>query len=369
MDASVLVLLDLGDVLTKGLIVQGSRIRRFRLPSVVAHRLLNPHAAGALLLDDGRQFPRLADFDPSRFPRARSYPGATEFLGAVREDEHPINSARFVGSLAAVHGSDRSLLGRHPTDDNVDALVHKALMLVPETVDDTEVVFVIDLGAKAETILRYCEKTPRRARLSTWSFVRSSLHRRDVTYRTRVLDAADCALAVLPTELDLAKVGAVLLIDVGYLRTKMALVSTEGCEQQEELTHLGIADCVQRILRDGQELGLIEDEVAVLRAFEQGRSKIELAGRAFDVHAAFDSAKASLERELERAAHRVLMDRFARRAEPCRGLAIVGGGASVVGEGLAQRLRQSFQFDSVWVGRDASFLLVEGARRRLLESG
>jgi hypothetical protein len=113
---------------------------------------------------------------------------------------------------------------------------------------------------------------------------------------------------------------------------------------------------------------LIEDEVAVVRAFEQGQGQLRLPDQTFDVSQAYEGARRALVEEVGRAAERVLLQRFARRGELCRGLAVIGGGAAVAGQDLAERLATSSRFDGVWIAKGASFLLVEGARRQWASS-
>jgi hypothetical protein len=361
------LLLDLGDVLTKGFILSEQRVRRFRFPSVTATRLLEVgQEDGSLLLDEHQSMPRLSDFDPKLFPRVRSYPGGERFLASLRSEGHLLHAARFVGSVAASYGADRRLLGCEPSVANVEAIVRKALTLLPKDCARVKAVLVIDQGAKADAIVRHCNQGPREVRVTRWSYLRSEREARRVTYEPRIIDAAECALAILPDGSGPEAIGAVMLVDVGYLRTKLAIVSSLGCEAQQELHGLGIADCVQRVLRDGQELGLIEDEVAVIRSFEQGwGGRVQVADRTFEVGAAFESARAALEQELAKSVQKMQMDWFSRHAQVCGGLAILGGGAAIVGSGLVARLEESLHFDAVWVAAAKSYGLVEGARRRL----
>jgi hypothetical protein len=154
-----------------------------------------------------------------------------------------------------------------------------------------------------------------------------------------------------------------LLIDVGHFRTKFALLSENGCELQSEL-ELGSADCVRRVLRDGQDRGLVADEFAVVRALEVVRENaISVNGRRVDVGAPLESARRALEEELVRAVHRLLLEQYERSGESCQAAAVIGGGAASLGASLAARLEASaIGLRTVWVSPDPNFLLVEGAR-------
>ncbi len=363
----MLLLLDLGDAFTKGIAVEAGRTQRLRFPSVVASRLLSGDEESApLLVDDRQALPRPADFDPSRYPRTRSYPGGEEFLSEVRGQLAA--QARFAGWPAAAYGQDRQLLGNHPTSENITTLVRKALILLSGSgfdCSDTQLVFVVDQGAKAEAVLRYAEAAPWSATIVVQGFKRQSPRRIRLEVRCSVIDGAPCAVAALPDEIGVERVERLLLIDIGYLRTKLAIVSAAGCEHQEQLAGLGVSDCVQRILRDGQEQGLVEDEFAVIRAMEHpDGGELEVAGRRFDIGKTLASAQRALEEELARAARRVVVDLYGRGGAVCRGVAIVGGGAAVVGAGLAKRLRAlELGLETAWVADDTDFLLATGAQR------
>jgi hypothetical protein len=370
MAAALRLYLDLGDLFTKAVVVDPPRHKKLRFPSAVAHRLLDaPNAATELLIDEQRPLQRPIGFDAAQYVRTRSYPGAEAVLGQVR-DQAPVTGARYAGWQAATFGADREVLGTHPTAQNVDALVHKALILTKAASGrDVQVVFVLDAGAKAETILRYAQQSPRTAAFEVRSLQQPEPRRVELNVRSRVVDAADCAAAALPSHCSLQELERLLVIDIGYLRTKLTIVSTQGCEHQEQLDSLGVSDCINRILRDGQDRGLVEDEFAVIHALEKSApSALEVAGRWFEVTEPLRRAREGLEQELERAARRMLLGYFGRRAQLCRGAIVLGGGAALVGAGLIARLRASdVGLSHTWAATDPSFFLLEGAEQ--LESG
>lgn len=362
--APLTLLLDLGDAFTKALALGEARRQRVRFPSVVAHELLRggPEMA-TLAFDEQVQLPRLSDFDAEKYPRTRSFAGSNDFVNLLR-DRAPARGARFAGGIAAVYGADRRLFGMHPTEDNVDALLRKAFLLLASGERcDADVVFVIDVGAKANTITRYAQLAGRKFFIEAHKHFRSNVRRIHIAARTICVDATDCVRAALPAELATERVGRTLIIDIGYLRTKFAIVSGEGCEHQQA-EHLGVSDCVYRILRDGQEQGLVEDEYAVIRALEACRpERFEVAGRSFDVRAPFESACDALQRELVRVARRIVLEQFGRSGEMCRGVAVIGGGAAIVGARIAEQLKSAIGLSVTWVSSDTSDLLLEGARR------
>lgn len=360
-------MLDLGDVFTKGLAQHGAKQNSFRFPSAIASRLVKAdQPPTALLLDEGASpLERAADFDAARYPRWRSYPGAKGFAkGAWNVHGKPVRGARFSGWLAAVHGADRVLLGHHPSERNVEALVHRAIIEAASGASRAELTFVVDAGAKAEAVARYARRGPRFVEFLSWTFQERTPRRFRVELDLHIVDAAVCAAGRLPPELTLAQVGRVLLMDVGYLRTKLYIVSNEGCDHQEILD-LGVSDCVRRILRDGQEQDLVEDEFAIIRAIEASQDVIDVAGRRYSVGSILRSAASNLEQELAKGARRALVTHYERGGKPCSIAALIGGGAAVVGEGLTGRLRGlEFGLDRIWV--DSSHdLLVKGATNML----
>lgn len=356
------LLLDLGDVFTKGVVVGPEGVRRFRFPSVVSRRLMERgRERTELLLDGERSWPAPVDFEPRRYPRTRSYPGAARVL----EEARPVAGARFAGWLAAKYGADRELLGTQPTEHNVEALVRKALLTAGIGRGRVRLVLVVDpAGPKAHAIHRYAESSPHRVEIEVHQLRRNATRRVDVTVACEVLDAAACAAEVLPRRISPANVGWLLVVDVGYLRAKLAVLSPTGCDQQRQLPGHGVSDCVHRLLRDGAEQGLVEDELAVMRALERSKDTIEVADRRFDVGASFEASRLDLEHDLARVVRAALLDHFDRRGEPCRAVAIVGGGAAIAGEGLAATLRDDgLGVDETWVARAPGYLLVEGAIR------
>jgi hypothetical protein len=196
------------------------------------------------------------------------------------------------------------------------------------------------------------------------NYRRSKRRTLQISMRGRCVDAMDCARAALPPEAAIDRVGRTLVVDIGYLRSKFAVLAKAGCEHQEEVEGLGVSECVYRILRDGQEHGLMEDEFAVVRALEAGSpERLEIAGRVFDVRRIFDSARAVLEAELARVARRIVLEQLERRGETCRALAIIGGGAELVGAGLAERLKNELGLHGAWSNAGSGDLLLKGARR------
>ena len=362
MSASLSLFLDLGDMFTKGLAAGAARCESVRFPSVVARTLLRGgREMEGLALNDGLILPRLSGFESRKYPRTRSFRGSAEFVRVVGE-RPPQSAARFAGGIAAVYGADRRLLGVHPTKDNVDALVRKAFLLVaPAERCDVEIVFVVDVGRKADVVLRYAAECPRDVIIEIHNYRRKSSRNLSVSARGRCIDAMACARAALPPEVAIERAGRTLVLDVGYLRSKFAVLSQSGCDHQEQVEGLGVSECVYRILRDGQDQGLMEDEFAVVRALEAcPPERFEIAGRRFDVRKIFESARATLEDELVRAARRIVLHQLERRGETCRAVAIIGGGARVVGSGVADRLKSELGLVT-WVG--AADLLLEGARR------
>ncbi len=357
--------LDLGDLMTKG-IATGAKLRdRFRFPSVVARELLRDRTAavGGLLLDESKQLPRLADFDARQYPRARSFPGGTEFVSKVSALP-TVRGARFAGWLAAGYGLDRELLALAPTADNIDALVHKAV-LVAGTGDEgraeVAVTLVIDLGPKSTALQEYAVAGPHRSTIAVRSYRSFEPRRVEMSVRAQIVDAAACAYRGVP--LAWRETGRVLVADIGYLRTKLSIVSREGCEAQTECDGLGAADCVRRVLRDAQEQGLVEDELAVIRALERGRGgTIEVEGRTFDVRAALTAAQQALGQEVAQAVARFVSERFRLAGTSCRRVALIGGGAALAGACVVAELARLDLGLESWVAERPAFLLVEGAR-------
>lgn len=371
MAASLRLFLDLGDILTKGIAVRRGRSRRFVFPSVVARRLLGgaqrSSALGCdggarrtdLLLDNQENLLRLADFEPDKYPRTRSYPRED----ACRDEIQAVPRARYAGRLAVALGADRQLLGRHPTEENIDALVHRAFFRSAEGCRTAEVIFVLDTGAKAQAILRYAEASPRSTAFLKWKIRRPQPLLVQLRMRGRVVDAADCAAAALPPGVSLQQVRQLLLLDIGYLRTKLAIMSTDGCEHQEQLDGLGVSDCIRRILRDGQEQELVEDEYAVIKALERSHRTIEVAGRRFDIGSILESARRGVEEELARAAKRAITGHYGKSSDACKVVAIIGGGAAVIGKGVEARIKElGVGLDTAWITGDTRFFLLEGAR-------
>jgi hypothetical protein len=357
---SLILFLDLGDVFTKGLCIGHTRREWLLFPSIVAHELLRggPEMA-KLVLDEHASLPRLSDFDAQKYPRTRSFRGSDDFVRLVQE-RPPTMGARFAGGIAAVYGADRQLLGMHPTSDNVEALVRKAFLLSVENENaGVEVVFVVDIGPKADTITRYSESGPRRMHLEVHNYRHVTPRALKLELRTRTVDAMACAHAALPSELASERV---IIIDIGYLRTKFAILSEHGAEHQEQ-ADLGVSDCVYRILRDGQDHGLVEDEFAVIVALEKSPpERFEVAGRHFDVRQTLDSACRALQEEVLRAARRIVLAHYRRSAQTCAAAAIIGGGAALVGAALADRLKRELGIDASWVSENDPSLLVKGAR-------
>jgi hypothetical protein len=359
--AATVLFLDLGDAFTKAIVTGGAR---WRFPSVVAHRLISEPADMAdLSLGPSRAVSRPVGFDARNYPRTRSYRGADGFVQRVRTEAR-IPGARFAGGIAAVYGAGRQTLGDHPAVENVDALVHKAL--IATSVDDSllaKLVLVVDIGAKADAILRWAATPRRQFAIDVCNYRGEGSRSLDVSVECEVVDAARCAAIALPTELAPTNGRRTLVIDIGHLRTKIAIVSEEGCELQLELPELGLEGCVRRILRDCQEHGLFEDEYAVMRALEEGADVIDVAGRRFDVKVPFEHAVSELEQELGRAIRRAVVEHFRSRGDSCHAVAVIGGGAAIAGARLAGRVQRDLQLASTWVAKAADFHVVEGARR------
>jgi len=359
----VRLFLDLGDLVTKGLAVRGGQRKYLRFPSAVARELLprDGSAEASLVLDEHDELPRPHDFDAESYPRKRSYPHGQAFLDKVQ----PVRRARFAGWPAAAYGADRQLLGAHPSEDNIDALVRKAFMQCAIGAKEIEVVFVLDFGAKADAIARYASVSPRTVKFKAWVAGRPKPRSVELCVQARVVDAADCLAAALPAQVSVAQAGRVLILDIGYARSKLAVISNEGCELLHGLDGLGVSNCVRRILRDGQERGLVEDELALINALEKSDRTIQIAGRRFDIGRELDSATSALAEELAAAVRKTVLEHYRRRGELCGALAIAGGGASVVGAALLQVLQTAdLGVGSMWVAPDPNFLLVNGARIR-----
>ncbi len=359
------LLLDLGDVFTKGLAIGPLGRRRLRFPSVVARRLLTRAPEPAELLLEGQpELLRPTDFDPSDYRRTRSYPGAAAFLENFRVQAET-RGARYAGWQAATYGADRQVLGTDPGRDNLDALLHKALILArPMLEREVEIVFLVDSGPKAHAIQRYAEQLPPRVTFDVRSVRDRTPRRVELALAARLLDAAACAARVLPGEFSAE---AVLLADIGYFRTKLSVIAREGCQHQEQLDGWGVGTCVQRILRDEQEHGLVEDEFAVMRALERSvGGRLRVADREFDVTHSLGRAGDALALELGQAARRVALHYYGRRGDACRRVAIIGGGAAVVGPKLAANLaRAGCGLENHWTTPDTGFLLLQGAELAL----
>ena len=369
------IYLDLGDAFAKATAegaprpsgADGPARARVRFPSVVATRLLDPGAEGhTLLLDSSEPVLRPVDFDPRAHPRTGSYGGAQEFLEMASSRPAPPRS-RFAGRLAAIYGADRQWLGIDPSDENVAALVHKALMLLcPPQFTDAEFVFVVDSGAKAAALSRYVSTLPRVAEFEVRTYRHAEARRLRVRLAGRTIDAPACAVAALPTEVVPDRQRRLLLIDIGHFRTKFAVFSAEGCELQDELP-MGMADCVRRVLRDGPELGLVVDEFALIRALEgEGlrQGVIALGKRRFDIAAPLSTAQRAVEEELEKSVRRLLLEYYGRGGGICSTAVLLGGGAVVFGRSLGARLEAcQIGLAATWIAPDPSFFLVAGAER------
>ena len=361
-DGPLRLFLDLGDLFTKALAVRGAS-KRVRFPSVVAHDLLDESEAGArLLLYSEKPLQRPVGHDPKQHTRLRSYPGKKEELREARLRGHPAAGARFAGRMAVLFGADRVTLGESCEEENIDALVHKALLKTASGCRNVEIVYIIDQGPKSASVERYA-RAERTIEMLRWTFKDPEPEHMKLEVRGEVVDAAECVAVALPEEIGLASGGRVLVVDVGYTRTKLAMVTREGCESQTQLPDLGFSDCVRRVLRDGQSQGLVEDEFAIVWALERSKGIIGVADRRFDVGAMLDKAGAAVVVELGRAVKRCLVQDFGRHMEVCRTIALVGGGAAGLGEALGAHLRAlDLGLETIWISPDPSYVLVEGAR-------
>jgi len=363
MPAPVQLIVDLGDLLTKVFAEQSGRDKRLRFPSVVAHRLIDKAAPDAqLLLDERNRLDRLSNFDPRKYPRTRSYPTAGQVLTLAK----PVPGARFAGWLAAKLGADRQLLGRFPEHDLIDALLRKALIQLKRAHFDCREVrvrLVVDFGAKADALVTYA-KTVRRASLMVHNIRHPEPQRVDIALEFEIADAADCASRALPPELRPDRMGHVALIDIGYLRSKLAVLTPVGCSQQQQADGLGVSDCVRRLLRDEQENGLIEDELAVVYALERSQEVIAVAGREFPIARTLAVARRAVVEELAAAVKRVALAHYQAHGEACSAVAVIGGGAALLGRDLVTRVKElEIGMDASWIADDPSYTLIEGARR------
>jgi hypothetical protein len=335
-----------------------------RFPSAVAHALVGaaPPAADDLLLGDPGAFVRPAGFDPARAPRVRSYPGGDDFLRQARTPSHL--RVTLCGWLAAAYGADRVLLAEQPSPAAIEALTHKALLSSGAAEGPVDLVYVVDTGVKARVLAGVAAEIHGELTLTAQSFRAPGARRLRFTVGGEVVDAPACAAAVLPPEVLAAAGGGVLLLDVGFRRTKAAVVSREGCVLQTEHEPLGFADCVRRILRDAQDHGLVEDEFAVIRALEAAPRLLAIAGRQFAVGEILDRAVADLADAVARAAARDLADDFGRRGAACGAAAIFGGATPIVGPAIAARLRAAdLGLRTIWLPPEPNGLLLAGARR------
>ncbi len=366
MGTRLLAFMDLGDAFTKCLTLGNVRSPRVRFPSVVATRLVSGGSEMTqLLVDRQRSLPRPASFDPASFPRTRSYQRGPEFVRQVQA-RPPEPGSRFAGRMAAAYGADRRLLGRYPTEEVVDALVHKAFILSgAETECHVDVVYVLDTGAKAAAIEQYARLPDRSVSVELRSYKNRKPRTLALTLRGTVVDAPDCIAAALPPELRPPRTPRLLVVDIGFFRAKLVVISGDGCEYQIEVDDLGTSDLVRRILRDGQDQGLVEDEFAVIHALENSSgASIDVANRRFAVAVPLAKALAALEEELARVVQKAILDHFGRHGHACRAMAIIGGGAVLAGSGLKARIESAgLGFETIWATPDPNYLLLEGAKR------
>ena len=358
--ATLRLFLDLGDCFTKAIAIGAPGRWRLRFPSVVAHRLSTAAIpASDLVLGEPEVVPRHHDFDATRFPRSRSYPDA-EILA---QSASPVARPRFAGWLAAAYGADRELLGKHPSDENVDALLNKALLPCAAGHDRAELTFVVDLGPKVAPVLRQAARSPRPIELAAWRVGAQTPSHIRLDVSMSVVDAPACARAALPPEIVPAD-GPLLLVDIGYLRTKLAILSPVGCEHHEEVHGVGVAACVARILRDGQAQDLVEDELAIVRALERSTDFIEVQGRRFDVRETLQAVQREVALDIAREALRLIRDHYGLRGDACRAVAILGGGAVLLGRGVADGILDGgLGVQAPWIVPDPNPLLVEGASK------
>ena len=360
------IFLDLGDLFTKGLAVDGrGRARRLRFPSAVARALLGPDpptSGDDLMLEASGGPVRPVGFDPALHPRADSYPGGAAFLLEARG--HLEGEAVLCGWLAAAYGADRQVLGLHPTTENVALLSRKALLACAPPEGAVTVVFVVDTGVKAQVICQHAGSLSGEVSVTGRSLRRGAAHQVRLQVRAQVDDAAGCGAAFARQDPALLLADRLLVLDVGYFRTKLAVVSEAlGCELQSEHADLGVSDCVRRVMRDSQDQGLVGDEYALARALESRRDVVSLAKRSFGIADVMAAAATDLSRGIARVVRTELLGDYARSGRPCQAAVIMGGGAAHVGPQVAELLRaEELGLRSVRVTTEPSFALVEGAR-------
>lgn len=357
--------LDLGDLFTKGLAVAAGRARRLRFPSAVARTLLRPDSPPTdndLVLGEGPLRP--TGFEAASHPRAESYQGAPQFLREARGRLH--GNVALCGWLAAAYGADREVLGLSPTAENVALLAQKALLLAAPASGTVQVVLLVDSGAKASLITEHARALEGQVDLCARCLRHDASRRVRIEVHARVADAPGCAASFVRQDPVLQGVSRLVLLDVGYFRTKLAVVSSDlGCELQSEQPDLGMVDCIRRVLRDSQDQGLVADEYAVVRALESQRDFVRLCGRRFDIGAVFASAAADLAQSIARVVRTDLLAHYSRSGRTCQAAAILGGGAAQVGEQLAAALQQEkLGLSTIRVTSEPSFALVEGARQQ-----
>ncbi|MBI5481360.1 MAG: hypothetical protein HY906_21050 [Deltaproteobacteria bacterium] len=365
--------LDLGDLFTKGLFVTAQgRARRLRFPSAVAHTLLRPDAPPTdddLVLGEGEAPLRPEGFEPTAHPRAASYRGGPQFL---REASGRLGGGvALCGWLAAAYGADREVLGQHPTPENVALLTQKALLLCAPPTAPLELVLLVDSGTKARLIAEHARALTGAVTLAGGSLRRDAPRQLRLQVRAQVADAPSCAAAFAHQDPALAGIDRLVLLDVGYFRTKIAIVTTDlGCELQVEQPDLGLIDCVRRVIRDSQDQGLVGDEYAIVRALELRRDVVRLAGRSFAVGPVLDAAAIDLAESVARAAKSNVLGHYNRSGRTCQAGFILGGGAAFIGARLAEQLQRAhLSLSTTRVTSEPSFALVEGARHLGAETG
>jgi hypothetical protein len=331
------ILLDLGDAFSKALAEGSVKRTRARFPSVLSSTLITGQARqDELLLNAQDPLLRPAEFTARTYPRTRSYAGAEAFVERVGTTAP--EKARYAGALAAVFGSDRQLLGHTPSEELVEGLVRKAIMLLAaDGASQIDLVLLVDPGLKGSVIEQFARRGSRPVHMELRSHRSQAVRVLDVELQPRLVDAPSCAHSALGSRA--TATATTLVVDIGYLRCKLYVLSPLGCERATEIDQLGIRDCVRLLLRDGQAIGLFEDEYAVILALEAHRDgTLEIRRRRFAVGRILGNAAADLSEALARRIEHTVVSLYERRGITCHHVVLAGGGVHLVGKELARRL-------------------------------
>lgn len=301
------------------------------------------------------------------------YPSPHEFLEFEEQiyfDEEQKSKSYLVGWPAIMAGGQ--IVGESLEEKHLQLILYNVLFDHCDDKEEIEVYVSYDFGEKAE-LLRSISRTfnNRSTALSAKYIYEDIIRRKQISLKTFELESPLCLFEYFRSSLSdqMKQRCSMLIIDIGYLRSKICIIDSEKGLEYFDAADIGIKIYYEQMCSHFKQAEHRVNPFTLMQELELKFPFVSIGRERYDVKNIIKNIRWDLNKDLLRAASSMLKSHYEHSGHWVDVFAVTGGGSIFNGDLLWVSLsEEKYSFGEVIIDKKPRFSVLDGMPL-LLKSG